>query len=250
MMHILQTEMKYLSIFSNMHPLTCGTIFQDLNQRDKYMHNFLMVHKQIINDDELKDYEKNHRNEGFVIYRFEDHTDKAYDFLNDYQRSTYGYYHQMIDKLTIPKAKAYDVTMMDPKHHNVFFDFMYQEDLEFGVSYATGNIKRQKEVLIKEHKRFFYLTVKDHEKIIGHINAFMDGSYAKIDEFYVLDAYQKQGYGTALMSKMIEHLREKQITEVYLVTNLADTAQKLYERYGFNLVGTYVQHQKNVLKHS
>lgn len=244
MMDILKTEMAYLSMFSKNHQVSCGTIFYDLDQPDKYMHNFMMIHKQKIDDDELKHYEKNHQKKGFVIFRFEDETDKAYAFFNDYKKSTYGYYQANINSLSLPLARPYEIAVVDPNNDLDFFDFMYQEDLEFGINYAIGNIKKQKDVLIKESDRFFYLFVKNDDQIIGHINAFIEGSHAKIDEFYVAKSYQKKGYGTALMAKMIEILKEKQMTDVYLVTNLEDTAQTLYERYGFTLTGHYLQYQK------
>ncbi|PKK93544.1 MAG: hypothetical protein CVV61_04160, partial [Tenericutes bacterium HGW-Tenericutes-6] len=80
---------------------------------------------------------------------------------------------------------------------------------------------------------------------IGHLNVHIQNDRAKIDEFYVKEDYQKQGYGTALMSFMIETLKRKKIEEVYLVTDLADTAKELYVKYGFKLTGTFKEYQKH-----
>jgi ribosomal protein S18 acetylase RimI-like enzyme len=122
---------------------------------------------------------------------------------------------------------------------------MYQEDLPFGTSYAIGNIKRQRDILKEHLKDYFYLGLTHEETYIGHLNAHIQGTRAKIDEFYVIDQYQKQGYGSAMMSFMLKHLENKGVDEVYLVTDLADTAQSLYVKYGFKLMGTFKEYQKS-----
>ena len=43
---------------------------------------------------------------------------------------------------------------------------------------------------------------------------------------------------------MINLLKSKGITDVYLVTNMRDTAKELYKRMGYIQKGSYVQYKK------
>lgn len=80
--------------------------------------------------------------------------------------------------------------------------------------------------------------------MVGSSHAFIHDTFAKIDEFYVAEAHQKQGYGSALMSDMVRRLTQVGITDVYLVTDLEDTAQALYRKMGYQFAGSFKQYQK------
>ena len=242
--YILKMEIKYLSLFSNQKQMTGGIRFQDDQQKDKYSHNLMMLHKDKVSLSELIDYEQKQCVEGFVNFRFEDTTDVSYQFLETYKKSIYGYYAAKIDELNIQVKNQADIKRVDPFNSNDFFEFLHQEDLEFGLSYAIGNVQRQKEVLQENQHRYIFLRLLHEQKVIGHINTFIDGNTAKIDEFYVIEDYQKKGFGSALMFQIIDLLKTNKVENVYLVTDLEDTAKQLYERYGFKLVGTYKQYQK------
>jgi spore maturation protein CgeE len=81
-------------------------------------------------------------------------------------------------------------------------------------------------------------------QIIGHLNAHVEGDYAKIDDFSIVDSHQKKGFGTALMKAMLDELKKLHVKEVYLVTDLADTAKELYERMGYKQTGIFYHYIK------
>lgn len=242
---ILNIEMKYLSMFSHKIPCQYGHIFSDPLQYDKYSHNLMMVLNKSISVLDINMYEQKQREYGFVIYRLENQIQM--DF-KDYEEENCGYFSAPIHELKVLNHQAYDISLLDPNDDH-FFDYMYQEDLEFGKSYAKGNIKRQKEVLQKNSHCFFYIKAIFKEEVVGNLNAFIDGKYAKIDEFYVKEKFQRQGIGSALMSYMINLLKNKGVTDVYLVTNLSDTAKNLYKRMGYIQKGSYVQYKKMFPNH-
>lgn len=242
---IIKTEMCYVSLFSKRIATKSGYVFYDDSQKDKYAHNFMMLLKNPISIDELSEYEQKQKENGFVIYRLENQIQM--DF-KDYEEENCGYFSASIHELKVLNHKAYDISLLDPNDDH-FFDYMYQEDLEFGKSYAKGNIKRQKEVLQKNSHCFFYIKAIFKEEVVGNLNAFIDGKYAKIDEFYVKEKFQRQGIGSALMSYMINLLKNKGVTDVYLVTNLSDTAKDLYKRMGYIQKGSYVQYKKMFPNH-
>ena len=237
---IIKTEMCYVSLFSKRIATKSGYVFYDASQKDKYAHNFMMLLRNPITIEELSEYEQKQKENGFVIYRLENdlHIKTDYNEVEEY-----GYFTAPIDQLKIKKDKFCDISLLDP-HDDLFYEFMYQEDLEFGEPYAKGNIKRQKEVLLQHKDQFFYIKVMVGHEIVGNLNAFIDGKYAKIDEFYVKEQFQRQGIGSALMSYMINLLKSKGITDVYLVTNMRDTAKELYKRMGYIQKGSYVQYKK------
>lgn len=78
--------------------------------------------------------------------------------------------------------------------------------------------------------------------MIGHINGTIFNDYAKIDELYVLEDYQRQGYGISLFLSLINILKNKGVEYIYLVTNLDDSAKDLYIKYGFRLLEGFYQY--------
>ncbi len=242
---IIDMEIKYISLFSRKKKRASGIILYDDKQKDKYAHNLMFLNQQVIEISELKQYEKTQSKQGFVKFRLEHQDRLDFQFLSSYQMSTFGYFSSHINHLHLNANKDADIKIIDPSADDLFFEFMYEEDLPFGVSYAEGNVQRQKEILKAHQKDYFYLGLKYQDTYIGHLNVHIQNDRAKIDEFYVKEDYQKQGYGTALMSFMIETLKRKKIEEVYLVTDLADTAKELYVKYGFKLTGTFKEYQKH-----
>lgn len=241
---IIDMEIKHYSLFSKQKKRLSGMILYDDQQKDKYGHNFMMLNEKRIELSELKHYEKVQCKNGFVKFRLEHQASLDYKFLESYQVSKLAYFYARVKDLNVRSLKDAHIHIIDPFGDDQFFDFMYQEDLPYGTSYAIGNIKRQRDTLKAQLNDYFYLGLVYEGTYIGHLNAHIQGIRAKIDEFYVIDAYQKQGYGTALMSFMLNHLSLKGVEEVYLVTDLADTAQALYVKYGFKMVGTFKEYQK------
>ena len=242
---IFDMEIKYVSLFSRKEKIKSGFIFKDDQQKDKYFHNFLMIYQDNFDTNEIKLYEKEKQTDGFVIYRFEEINHLDLTWLSEYHKETYGYFFSAINDLSITPNANCHIEMVDPTIDDIFFDFMYQEDLEYGISYAKNNIIRQKEVMIKNREQYVYIKLIVDGKIIGHLNAFVSHEMAKIDEFYVKNEYQRRGYGTAMMDYMIKLLKKREVKEVYLVTDLGDTAKDLYVKYGFILKGQFEQYKKS-----
>lgn len=239
---IIQMEINYVSLFSKATETSSGFIFQDDHQTDKYYHNYFHVTLPISNLDDIQSYIQNHEPYGFVVVRIEEPIDSQ-NLFDDYEMSHNGYFYAKLMDLNL-KETSIEPTLVNPNDDQSFFDFMYDEDLQFGTSYAIGNVKRQKEVLTQNTNHYFYIQVKEADQVIGHLNGFLAGKLAKIDDFYVKETYQKQGYGSALMLDMVRRLSEKGVTDVYLVTDLAGTAQHLYRKMGFTQVGSFKQYQK------
>ncbi|MBW4258522.1 GNAT family N-acetyltransferase [Methanobacterium sp. YSL] len=239
---IIQMEQQYVSLYSKPTQTPSGVIYFDAHQTDKYFHNYFHITEPIRELTDIQDYEQHHASYGFVIFRV-DHDIETNDYFKDYDMSHYGYFHAKVTDLKL-KETQFKPELVNPLDDQPFFDFMHQDDIQFGESYAFGNEKRQKEVLKQHPNTYFFIQIKMNDQVIGHLNAFTHDTFAKIDEFFVLESHQKQGYGSALMSDMVRRLTQMGITDVYLVTDLEDTAQELYRKMGYQFAGSFKQYQK------
>ena len=241
---LIETEISYVSQFSVIDRYDTYLIAHDDFQKDKYFHNFMMIFDECINEDELKAYENKQLAEGFVIFRFESMNQRAYPLLENYTLETYGYFHAPIDNLAFSNQVPCQIKVVDPRNDEAFFDFLYQEDIVYGEAYAKSNASRLNQVLTQNQSNFFYMKLEVDQKMIGHVNATVCGAVAKIDEFQIKKSHQRKGYGSALMSAMVQTLKERNIRDVYLVTDMDDTAKDLYVRYGFTHLHSYRQYFK------
>jgi ribosomal protein S18 acetylase RimI-like enzyme len=243
---IIALEMNYVKLFTTVEVFPFGYAFSDPRQPDKYYHNYLHILNNRYSLKDLNFYYMNASKNGFVVYRIEQDVDMTHNpVLSGYMKSHHAYYAHQIHAIHIDEPRQSTIHQVNVDQDDEFFDFLYHEDLLFGEAYAQGNAKRQKEVL-KASDNYIYFYLEHEQQVIGHINCYIENNHAKIDEFYITETYQKQGFGSALMAHMINYLKSKQVTEVYLVTDLEDTAKSLYERWGFQLVSTFYFFRKMI----
>jgi GNAT superfamily N-acetyltransferase len=65
-----------------------------------------------------------------------------------------------------------------------------------------------------------------------------DGDVAQIDAVQTLEAHRRRGYGRAVIQRALAAAAEDRITLVHLFADAADWPHELYERMGFDTVGT------------
>lgn len=93
-----------------------------------------------------------------------------------------------------------------------------------------------------------YIAIDEHQQPMGTVTARMlpedNQGYGYIDEvtpelgLAVLDKHRGQGIGTALMERLLTELRTRQIAQVSLSVDPSNPVVRLYERLGFQKVGT------------
>lgn len=93
-----------------------------------------------------------------------------------------------------------------------------------------------------------YIAINDLQQPIGAVTARVlpadNQGYGYIDDvtpelgLAVLDEYRGQGVGTALMQALLTELRQQQIAQVSLSVDPSNPVVRLYERLGFQEVGT------------
>jgi GNAT superfamily N-acetyltransferase len=237
---IIDMEIQYASMFSDIKKTRFGNITQDDSQPDKYYHNYMHVlNRQLLMDD-VSSYLTEQYEKGFANYRIEHQIQLSkLKHILPYSVQLNGYFAQKIEKLMIPMKKSIEVSQVTEDSADQFFEFLFEDNKVYGIPYALGNVTRQREVLFSNQNYAYYQVIEDKE-VIGHVNVFIHGHDAKIDDFVIKDSRQKQGYGSALMSHVINILKSKKVKNVYLVCDMMDTPKDMYHRWGFEHLGDYM----------
>jgi spore maturation protein CgeE len=237
---ITSHEQFYVSLFSKVRDHIFGYEAEDLKQRDKYYHNYLHLLNDRFTKQDIDYYIDKNLVHGFIMIRAENGLDIR-NFIDSKDIIDQdAYYGNDIKNIHINKKRNVDVRLVNPETDESFFDSLYKESIAYGKTYAQGNKKRQKEVLSESKDAYFYLKATYNHKIVGMLNACIRGNLAKIDDFVIKEDFQKQGFGSALMFDMIELLKKRGIEYVYLVTDDEDTPKVMYEKWGFQLISTYL----------
>lgn len=232
-------EKLYVKLFSKIVEYPFGYEAYDLFQRDKYYHNYLAIINQHVEIDDVTHYIERTKQHGFSVVRIENQVKIDLPLKEKAIIDCDGYYGNDIHKISInPYAKAY-VKRVDPQSDEAFFNFMYEDSKTYGETYAKGQIKRQKEVLIKDHENYMYFQVIVSGLVIGSMNVFMDNHIAKLDDFSIREDMQKKGYGSLLMHEVLDFLKDKGVTYVYLVTDQQGTAKSMYQKWGFEFIQSF-----------
>lgn len=236
---IFKHEKIYVNLFSAITELPFGYEAEDISQRDKYYHNYLNISNQNYKDKDISRYINKTKKYGFSIIRLEDGINIKEKLIKDATIDTNGIYSTNINDLQFKIKVDAKTKRVDPSKDKAFFDFLFKEDKNFGQDYALGNTKRQKEVLDTAKDVYGYFMIEVENQVIGTLNYCINNDMAKLDDFVVAEDFQKKGYGSKLMHDVIEYLKTLGINEVYLVTNLSDTAKDLYQKVGFKYVSKY-----------
>jgi ribosomal protein S18 acetylase RimI-like enzyme len=136
-----------------------------------------------------------------------------------------------------------DVTIdyLSKRHESSFLAFNYAMDVTYGIDYAKGNGKRILEVVNENPHHAGYLLAKQKDLILGQIGYHHFDEIGEVDEFYVLDAYQRQGIGKWMFLKTLNHFKQLGVNVVILVANPNDQAYTIYQKWGFKDVRSLFQ---------
>ncbi|WNY22768.1 hypothetical protein MmiHf6_00530 [Methanimicrococcus hongohii] len=122
-----------------------------------------------------------------------------------------GLYQKNFDKKL---SKAYDYK----RHYGLAVKFMLKYFT--GLYYLSDGFKR-------DFKIFFAKLQERNDKMVGVCDC-------ELAALTTRKEYRK-GLGTALVNKMVEHCREKNVKTIRVFTNTAST-YGFYDKYGFDLV--------------
>jgi len=105
-----------------------------------------------------------------------------------------------------------------------------------GEEFAIKRSKRKIEVYKENPNLNLYVCYKEKEPI-GTCELFIKDGIAKIEDFDIIEEYQKQGYGTSVLHKLLEESFHGSVDIAYVITDNFDTAKNMYRKCGFSICG-------------
>jgi len=127
------------------------------------------------------------------------------------------------------------------EHRDLRLDALKEEPIAFGSSYDEEKSISEEEWRKRMKNAWFALS---DDKLIGMIGYFQNNNVktkhaANLYGFYVTKKYRGQGVGKKLIDSSLMHIQErKDVVKIKLTVNPKQvSAVKLYQNYGFNIVG-------------
>ncbi len=245
---LIDAYFKGINLYAKVMPFDDAIRYQDVNQVEKFSHNFLFLSQPTINPNTIQRYLDTTKSFGFSQFvTLSPITLAAIQSLllpHTAITESLMMMSASIDLLikNIQGSHA-DVTIdhLQERHESSFLAFNYAMDVAYGEDYAKGNGKRILEVLKQHPQHAGYLIAKQNDLVLGQIGYHHFDEIGEIDEFYVLDAYQHQGIGKSMFLKTIQHFKQLGVQVIILVTNPKDEAYAIYQKWGFSDLASLFQ---------
>jgi spore maturation protein CgeE len=107
-----------------------------------------------------------------------------------------------------------------------------------GEDFAKRRIDRKK-LVYEDPLRLLDLYVCYHNDIpIGNCELLMVDTVGKIEDFDIIEAYQRKGYGTSLLNFVMDEAIVEGAEYIYLLTDAEDTVKEMYKKFGLEILLT------------
>lgn len=142
----------------------------------------------------------------------------------------------------------YTIREMRTDEYPLLDDFLYQAIFQPDTTnLAPKSIinKPELQVYIKDfgkQENDYCFCAEVDNRVVGAVWVRNINGYGSIDDvtvefaFSVFDEYQNMGIGTALMKKMLEHLKELNYQKASLAVQKENYAVRMYKKVGFEIV--------------
>ena len=226
-----EVEEAYILTFCKKEVHEDYIYYHDDELKTKYYHNYYVCK----NDDNVM--ESLYHRKSFVQF------DLEHPYTGKLKFSDYEYeieYHSSIFGLHVLRNNTYRVEKLKESDSSWAYEYFYKDTLKYGEEYSKENTKRILDVCLKENRINYYF-VYDIDKPVGFIEVFQYKDAAKLENFSILEEYQKKGYGSCLFNHVLNELKRMGIKDIYLTADYEDTPKVMYERMGFTMVGRSYQ---------
>lgn len=240
MTSFLSTELSYLAAFCTAKLLPKGVRLRDDEITDMYAHNLTYI-THSIGEQELwrilAQERRLRKQEGMPFLNL---TMEAPPPLKVQARlcemrgeaTVYGYYKHSgaipakrrdcaiwpMDESTVNAALAFDLAVNGP---------------DFGHDFVQRRFERRKGAYLSG--RIQHHLCWHAGRIVGMCDLYICQNHAKIEDFDIAPAHQRQGFGTSMLFQLTHCAHSAGAGNVYLVTDQGDTAKNMYKKSGFSL---------------
>lgn len=247
MLYLLKsTEIEYVKCFSEYSEDTKTIRFWDDNLTDMYAHNFTYIkesagHNEIL-EIILREIERR-KQEGreFLQIVTDLHIDNnmvnGLPFISEVTRLDYmcistNKYKNLNGNSDCRVCEAVIPKMLED---GIQVDIMASTP-SMGSDFAVRRIARKVQIYKDPSKHLKFFVCYHDSTPVGNCELFVNGSAAKIEDFDILEQYQRRGFGTSVLKHLIEQSILMGAETAYVITDSEDTAKEMYRKCGFNKV--------------
>lgn len=242
---LYKVETAYTSLFCKCEDTGISLRFRDKSIPDMYMHNMTLYPKLLDSQTLLQEIEKEtalRRKEGADFLQLMCYFTLEQDLINalpnqpetcvdDLMYISTDRYTQLAGNPECTVVPAKDrATLEDGRR----IDFL--TSLHTGEDFAQRRSVRKMKAYAEPNELTLYVCYF-HGEPVGKVELFIHDGLAKIDEFDVMEQYQRKGIGTAAIRKLLEEANTQGIKTAYLVTDRDDTPKEMYTKCGFTKAG-------------
>lgn len=196
--------------------------YYDDYQFDKYYHNFYKLN----NLDKINEIIKENINKPFLCFEY----DKDFNIEGFMEKNVNIVMAAFIKSLNIKTNNNGIINIVDKNNIEEVSKFLYEGSLEYGEEYSKKNTKRMIDFILDNNSYGFI--IKEDNKIIGFINAYIENDICDLEDFFILDEYQRKGYGSNLFKYALDFCKNKGCNIVTLVADDLDTPKEMYKKWG------------------
>lgn len=247
MVNLLQnTEIEYVKCFSKYVEEEKKIKFTDSNIPDMYCHNFILL-KNGLSDDEvnniiLKELERSIKeNKSFL--QLEANFPLGPNALENLSISPEisKYYYMSIPTCKYNSLREKEECTVEEALNEKVLEDGIKVDIEasspaMGEEFAKKRIYRKVQAYNSVSNLKFYVCY-DKDIPVGNCELLINNGVAKIEDFDILEKYQRRGFGTTVLRHLLMTSEKLGVDEAYVITDSEDTAKDMYRKCGFCKVG-------------
>ena len=197
--------------------------YSDDIQFDKYYHNFYKINNENIIDKIIED----NKDKSFLCIEYDEPIKRlGFDEIDDNIDMA-----AFLKALDINNKEIGKVNIVDDNNINLVYEFIYNDSLKYGSDYSKKNSDRIINDINNNLSRAFIIL--NNEEIIGFVNTYFENDICQLEDFFVLEKYQRLGYGSQLFNYVVNYYINLGYNMAVLTADNEDTPKDMYSKWGF-----------------
>ncbi len=235
---IIKVENRYSQLFSELKITEMGLRFTDKNILDMHCHNFIRVEKENIKHIvEIVETEMMFRKENgqstIQVEFFDTDLSAEYDSLGDINTTTqivmYAKKEDLVFKERNINASIHIAESDSDFEKGKNIDILNSDDVDFPTRRYERKIEKYKNPDSGINNVICY---KDDE-LMGNCDFFISGKFGKIEDFDVVEKYQRKGFGSGIIKEIYDYGTNDGVEIFFLQVESDNSALDMYKKIGF-----------------
>jgi len=246
-----EIENGYIENFSKKDVKENHIIFTDHKLPDMYCFNFILA-KDNINEDSIEDFVKeqfniaNAENKDFlriILHPNLKITDNLRENLTSMGFNLDTNLYMKLKDNNMDMFKVNKDCTVKRAEYDTEFDAGEKLDIETSIladmptEFCERKASRKKEAYMDKDNNLSLYLCSYKDKNVGKCELHIQGEYAKMEDFDILEGYQRKGLGTSMLYKMISDSLSLGAKHIYLIAEKDDTPKDMYKKLGFEVIG-------------